>query len=79
MSKAIPNITTGLYKHIKTDKLYNVLSVGRLTNKPDQQVVIYAQLYESKLRGTNTCLPLNSYWVRNIEEFSDGRFEKVNK
>lgn len=79
MSKAIPNITKGLYKHVKTQKLYNVISVGRLTNKPEHQVVIYAQLYESKLRGTDTKIPLNSYWVRNIEEFSDGRFEKLNK
>ena len=77
MSKVVPAITKGLYTHIKTDKLYNVLSVGRLTNKPEQQVVIYAQMYESKLKGTDISLPISSIWVRNIEEFNDGRFEKL--
>jgi hypothetical protein len=67
MSKLVPmiksNVTRGLYVHMRTRKLYNVIGTGRLTNKPEQQVIIYEQLY-------------TSLWIRDLDEFNK-KFERL--
>lgn len=60
----------GIYVHSRTGKLYNVIGVGRHVKKPNEQVVIYSQLYESKLNGTEEKLPYGSVWIRSIEDFN---------
>lgn len=73
-------IARGIYAHIRTGYTYNVIGVGRLTERPTQKVVVYTQLYESTLRNSNAdtkiTLPINSIWVRNLEEFRN-KFEKI--
>ena len=60
----------GLYKHLISGNLYNVLGVGRLVENPKQFVVVYEQLYENKLRGTDISLPVKSIWVRKYDDFT---------
>ncbi len=83
VSDSIKHIARGLYRHTRTGTLYNVIGTGRLIDKPEQKVVIYTQLAESVLKdssGNNTqmILPMGSTWVRNLEEFTDERFEKCD-
>lgn len=65
----------GLYKHIKSNQLYNVLGIGR-NCETINSVVIYKQLFESTIRNTNIKLPVNSIWVRNKIDF-EKKFKKV--
>ena len=63
------NRLTGLYKHYKGNN-YNVLGVGRSTNNPMKQYVVYEQLYDNKIKDTNIDLPRGSIWIRELEEFN---------
>lgn len=64
-----------LYKHIKTNKLYKVIGIGRNV-KTLEETVIYKQCYSSKLYGTEIILPKNSIWTRNLYDF-EKKFKKV--
>lgn len=48
-----------LYKHIKTNKLYKVIGIGRNVETLEK-TVIYKQCYSSKLYGTEIILLKNS-------------------
>lgn len=56
------HIIKGLYKH-NSGRLYNVIGTGRSVNSPTKLVVVYEQLYESNLRGTDILLPRGSLWT----------------
>jgi hypothetical protein len=60
----------GIYRHWKTNNLYRVVSIGRSVTNPGQRLVIYKQLYDSKLRDTNIELPHGSVWVRDLNDFT---------
>jgi len=68
----------GIYKHIRTQNLYNVIRIGRRVENPTKQVVIYEQLYESKLREENIDLPKGSTWDRDLDDFK-AKFVYVSK
>ncbi len=70
------NIPNGLmhkfYRHKISNKLYNVIGVGKLTSNPTKYVVIYHQMYNNiNLKNNSTILPIGSIWVRDIFEFND--------
>jgi hypothetical protein len=67
----------GMYKHIRTQKLYNVIKIAQSVVIPNQQFMVYEQLYESVLRETGTKLPIGSVWIRESEDFK-AKFEKVD-
>jgi hypothetical protein len=67
-------IPLGIYQHIKTKNLYNVIGYGRSVYKPEKIIVIYEQLYESKLVLNNNTiendyLPIKSIWTRDIDDY----------
>ena len=64
-------IAKGIYKHIKTTRLYEVVEVGRHVDNPDKFVVIYKQPFISKLHGTETVLPQGTIWIRECDDFLD--------
>ncbi|QKF94816.1 DUF1653 protein [Fadolivirus algeromassiliense] len=77
-------ILKGLYRHTTSSRLYNVIGVGRSVENPNKQIVIYEQLYDSKLKGTDIPLPLGSLWTRDLDDFNsmiDGikRFTRVDE
>lgn len=61
-------IVTGLYKHY-SGKPYSVIGLARSTSNPEKQFVVYEQLYDSKLKGSNIDLPKGSLWIRDFDEF----------
>lgn len=70
---------SGKYKHYK-GKLYEVIAVGRDSEDPQKELIVYKALYDSPEFGKN------QIWVRAKEEFleeitKDGktffRFEEV--
>lgn len=53
-----------IWRHKKTNVLYEIVEIG--TEEKDlSKAVIYKSLQDGKI------------WIRNKEEFLDGRFEKV--
>jgi hypothetical protein len=64
------SVAKGLYKHVKSGKLYRVVNICRSVHQPERQMVAYEQLYDSKLYGTDTDLPVGSMWVRDLEDFT---------
>ena len=53
-----------MYEHYKgSDKRYKVLHVGRCSQNPDHEVVIYQALYASQFGK-------DSVWTRPLEEFA---------
>ena len=67
------SIRKGVYSHISSGLKYKVVGVGRTVKDPLRKVVIYEQLYGSKIRDDphrETHLPAGSLWVRDIEEFA---------
>jgi hypothetical protein len=63
------NIATCIYRHIASGKFYQVLGIARKLENPHRHVVVYKQLYDSVLRGTDVELPYGTWWVRDIKEF----------
>ena|SRR5437868_7010416 len=59
----------GIFKHLKTHHLYDVIGIGKLKTQPEIPYIVYKQLYESVLKGTNIHLPYGSFWFREPEEF----------
>ena len=59
-----------IFLHLKTGNLYKVLGLARCVEDPNKTKVIYAQLYESNLRGTNESLPIGSLWMRSSDDFN---------
>jgi hypothetical protein len=70
------NHLRGVYKHLRTSNLYFVDGFVRDVTNPNKISVVYTQLYESKLNGTDIKLPHGSMWIRNIDDFQN-KFEKV--
>jgi len=62
-------VLKGIYRHVASGLRYKVVGVGRSVDNPTQLVVIYKQLYASKLKGTNENLKKGSIWIRKYEEF----------
>lgn len=77
------SIIKGIYKHMKTGNLYKIIGNGRLVTNPNEEVVVYKQLYKSNLKGTDIELPKYSIWVRSLEDFTgymeDGKTRKFRK
>ena len=64
------NKIKGIYQHTKSKKYYNVIGVGRAVENPNHLIVIYKQMYESKLRNhTDIVLPAGSIWTRDYSDF----------
>lgn len=79
-------IKPGKYRHY-SGKEYEVIGQARYSENPEKIFVIYKQLYESQIRGTDKKLPIGTIWARPIEMFEelvevDGkkipRFKKVD-
>lgn len=51
----------GIYKHFKGG-LYEVITIGKLTDDPKVELVVYKQLYHSDY-------PKGTVWIRNREDF----------
>jgi hypothetical protein len=47
-----------LYKHIKSNKIYKVIGIGK-NCETTLDVIIYKQLFKRVLRNTNIKLPIN--------------------
>lgn len=65
-----------VWKHISSGKLYKFVAVARPVSLPTQPVVVYSQMYYSKIRGTNIPLPKGTCWTRDLEDFLR-KFEEV--
>ena len=52
----------GLYKHIRTGKLYFAEGTARHANDPNGLYVIYCQRYDGKL-------PKGTMWIRDVNDF----------
>jgi hypothetical protein len=63
------SISRGLYRHTASGKLYNVIGVGRAVENPAKLLVVYEQMYDSNLKGTNIPLSKGSIWTRGFEDF----------
>ena len=59
-----------VYKHIASQKLYRVIGTGRSVANPQEKMVMYKQLYDSKLRDTGEKLPYGSLWIREENDFN---------
>ncbi|MCL4361024.1 DUF1653 domain-containing protein [Candidatus Dependentiae bacterium] len=80
-------VTPGIYQHYKGNN-YKVICVAKLEENPYQEYVVYQQLYESKIRGSEKLLPAGTCWMRSKKVFtemvlnSEGqmvpRFKKIN-
>lgn len=68
---AMQEITPGFYKHSKSGKPYEVVSVARYSENPQQQFVVYKQLYASELREDKTPLPIGTVWIRPLTMFTE--------
>lgn len=67
----------GIYRHIKSGNLYKIIGIARNVEKPDNQIVVYKQLYRSNLRGRRDVeLPKGSIWTRPLDDFI-GKFKKM--
>lgn len=66
----------GIFRNKKNGMYYYVKSIARSVETPNNYVVVYEQLYNSKLRGTNIPLSKGSVWTRDIIEF-DNKFKCV--
>lgn len=73
------NIIAGLYRHAISRKLYNVIGVGRSVENPNKRIVIYKQMYASKLRGTDEPLPIGSIWTRDLDDFDRPVYDEVKQ
>ena len=63
-------VSLGYYLHKRTGNLYRIIGSGRSVHNPYQPVVIYEQLYKSKLKNTNITLLKGSMWTRPQKEFN---------
>lgn len=63
----IPDVKYGIYQHYRTEKLYEVISVGR-DSETHEEMIIYKALYQCDQFGTN------QVWVRPKTMF----FEQVS-
>ena len=66
----------GLYRHIRTGQRYFVEGLPLNPNNLHEKVVVYRQLKESTLRGTEVTLPKSTMWVRSLSDFTQ-KFERV--
>jgi hypothetical protein len=79
MATTSMNIAKGVYTHIiASGKLYDVVGMARKLEHPHRHVVVYKQLYDSKLRGTEIILKNGTMWVRDLNEFM-AKFEKTDR
>jgi hypothetical protein len=58
-----------IFQHIKTGKRYLVIGIGRNVEAPEKKMVVYKQLYVSKLKNTNIFLPVGAIWTRDLNDF----------
>lgn len=58
-----------IYEHYRTGKHYEVIGIARYSEDPNQEFVVYKQLYEATLHPEGTKLPAGSLWVRPKEMF----------
>jgi hypothetical protein len=59
----------GVYKHIKTNHLYEVIGIGKAVTNVGSDFVIYKQLYAGTLKGTDLPMPIGSIWIREKFDF----------
>lgn len=69
------NPLKGLYQHLRTGGIYFVNGCARDVTNPNKISIVYSQLYESKLKNTDTNLPRGSMWIRDINDF-ENKFKK---
>ena len=67
---------TQMARHLRTNQLYKIIGEGRDVVNPQRQVVIYAQVGTTRLRGVegggqgvDTKLPPGSIWIQDKTEF----------
>jgi hypothetical protein len=72
------NFSRGLYQHLRTKNLYFVDGLARNVDNPNKLTVVYTQLYDSDLKGTDIKLPTGSMWLRDIDDFQN-KFTKIEE
>lgn len=70
-SDRIADVQPGIYRHYKTGNRYEVIGVSRYSEDPEQEFVVYKQLYESVLRPGDKMLPYGTLWHRPKKMFSE--------
>jgi len=58
-----------IFIHLNTGNLYKVLGIARCVEDPKKKKIIYTQMYESTLRGSNEILPKGTLWMRDPDDF----------
>lgn len=77
-------MSSGVYRHVRSGRLYNLVGIARDVVNPTKKVMVYSQLYSGVLSGgsggsdtaTETPLPIGSMWIRDEQDFYD-KFEKI--
>lgn len=56
---------------MKSGKLYELIGRARCVDNPNNIKIVYKQLYESNIKGTDSAehCEYGSLWVRNEDEF----------
>jgi len=64
-----------IYQHIRNQKCYNVIAVGRSTTDITQEFVVYQALYQ---RESEYAKQIKDYqiWIRPLNEFNEQRFRE---
>src|SRR5665811_741945 len=77
-SSEVPNQIRGIYRHLKSGNLYNVVDVARSVEDPTKFLVIYKQMRPTNLKGTEIELPTGTAWARSYDDFNsyDGDMKK---
>lgn len=71
-------IVQGIYRHIKSLKIFKVHSIARNHLSPTNYIVVYSQEYDDILRDSKSPvkLPKGTMWARDLKDF-ESKFEPV--
>lgn len=56
--------------------MYRFIKYGRCVENPTRKVVIYEQLYDSKLQKTGEKIEKGTIWIREKQDFEE-KFIKI--
>jgi len=62
-------VVGGMYRHHRTKQFYRVIRIARPVESPKDRVVVYEQMAQSKLLGTEEMLSPGTCWTRDIKSF----------
>lgn len=56
----------GLYRHVTSGKVYNVIGMGRRVETPHRRVLIYEELHDKNKYDID--VPKGEIWVREVDD-----------